>query len=152
MKIVIINPTYNEKGNIEKLINTLEDEIFPPLKDHEMHILVADDNSPDGTADIVEGLMKKFKNLHIVKGPKKGLGAAYIRAMEYAIEKLDADVMFEMDADGQHDPTKVPLFIKKIEEGADFVIVRIFLSGQFLCAFLYMTGQVATGQLKEKYS
>ena len=62
MKVVIINPTYNEKGNIERLIAILEEEIFPQIKSHEMHILVADDNSPDGTGEAVKELMEKYKN------------------------------------------------------------------------------------------
>ena len=56
-KAVIILPTYKERQNIEKIIPILEDEIFPKIKDYEMAILVADDNSPDGTADEVEKLM-----------------------------------------------------------------------------------------------
>ena len=86
MKVVVIIPTYNEKGNIERLIKILEEEIFPQITNHEMHILVADDNSPDGTADSVRSLMKKWKNLDVNVGEKHGLGAAYIRAMTYAID------------------------------------------------------------------
>lgn len=122
MKAVIIIPTYNEKGNIETIIGILEEEIFPRIKDHEMHILVADDSSPDGTADIVKELMKKWKNIEINIGQKQGLGAAYIRGMTYAIEKMDADVVFEMDADLFHDPNKIPDFLAKIDEGYDFVV------------------------------
>jgi len=129
MKIVIINPTYNEKGNIERLITILEEEIFPEIKNHEMHILVADDSSPDGTGDAVKKLQKKYKNLHLNVGEKQGLGAAYIRAMTYAIDELKADVVFEMDADGQHDPKKVPDFIKKIEDGCDMVIGNRYSDG-----------------------
>ena len=62
MKIVIILATYNEKENIEKIITILEEEVFSKIKDHDMNILVADDNSPDGTGDIVRELMKKWKN------------------------------------------------------------------------------------------
>lgn len=120
-KAIIINPTYNEKGNIERLIQILEEEVFPGIKNWEMGILVADDTSPDGTADSVRELMKKYKNLHVLVGPKQGLGAAYVRAMDYAISKLSADVVFEMDADLQHDPKVVPQFLKKIDEGYDFV-------------------------------
>jgi dolichol-phosphate mannosyltransferase len=129
MKIVIILATYNEKGNVERVITTLEEEVFPKIKNHQMHILVADDNSPDGTADEVRKLMKKWKNIDISSGVKNGLGAAYIRGMTYAIEKLNADVMFEMDADLQHDPHKVPEFIKKIEEGNDMVIGNRYSDG-----------------------
>jgi dolichol-phosphate mannosyltransferase len=129
MKIVIILATYNEKGNIEKLITILEKEIFPKIKNHKMQILVADDNSPDGTADVVRTLMKKWDNIDISSGTKNGLGAAYIRGMNYAIEKLSADVVFEMDADLQHDPHKVPEFIKKIEGGCDMVLGNRYSDG-----------------------
>jgi len=129
MNVVIILPTFNERENIKNLIPTLEEEIFPKIKNHKMSILVADDSSPDGTAEEVKSLMKKYKNLEISSGEKKGLGAAYIRGMTYAIEKMDADVMFEMDADGQHDPTKVPEFLKKIDHGYDMVIGTRYSGG-----------------------
>lgn len=122
MKVVIINPTYNEKGNIERVITILEEEVFPKITKHEMHILVADDNSPDGTGNAVKELMGKYQNLHIIAGEKQGLGAAYVRAMTYAIDHLGADIMFEMDADLFHDPHKIPEFLQKLEEGFDFVI------------------------------
>ncbi len=129
MKVVIIIPTYNEKGNIEKLITTLEEEIFPQIKNHEMSILVADDNSPDGTADEVKKLMKKWKNLSLNTGERKGLGAAYVRAMSYAIDNLGAQAMFEMDADLSHDPKKVPVFLKKFDEGFDMVVGTRYSEG-----------------------
>lgn len=129
MKAVIIIPTYNEKGNIEKLINILEEEIFPQIKNHDMNILVADDNSPDGTAEQAGVLAKKWKNIDITVGEKRGLGAAYVRAMTYAVEKMNADVMFEMDADLQHDPKKIPDFLKKIDEGYDMAIGTRYSGG-----------------------
>ncbi|MBI2195778.1 MAG: glycosyltransferase family 2 protein [Candidatus Levybacteria bacterium] len=129
MKVVIIIPTYNEKGNIEKLIASLEEEIFPQIKNHEMSILVADDNSPDGTAKEVTKLKKKFINLHLSSGERKGLGAAYIRAMDYAIKKLSADAMFEMDADLSHDPKRVPVFLKKFDGGFDMVVGTRYSEG-----------------------
>lgn len=128
-KAVVINPTYNEKGNIEKLITTLEEEIFPQVKNWEMYILVADDNSPDGTGDEVKKLMEKYKNLDLTQAEKNGLGAAYVRGMDYAFGKMGADVVFEMDADLQHDPTKVPLFLKKIDEGCDMVLGNRYSDG-----------------------
>src|SRR5579862_2698624 len=129
MKVVIIITTYKEKGNIERLIEILETQIFPKIKNHDMNILIADDNSPDGTEDVVRNLMKKYKNLDLITGPKEGLGAAYIRAMSYAIDKKQADVMFEMDADLSHDPTKIPAFLQKIDEGYDFVIATRYSQG-----------------------
>src|SRR3990170_5514201 len=120
MKVVIINPTYNEKENVEKLITILENKIFPQIKNHEMNILVADDNSPDGTAEEVKKLMKEWENIEINQGERHGLGAAYVRAMTYAVDKMNAEIMFEMDADLSHDPKKVPVFLQKIDEGYDF--------------------------------
>jgi len=129
MKAVVIIPTYNEKENAEKIIPKVIDEVFPHIKDHDMWVLIADDNSPDGTGDVVRDLMKKYKNLDIVQGQKKGLGAAYVRGMDYAIEKMGADVVFEMDADGQHDETKIPAFMKKIDDGYDMVIGTRYSDG-----------------------
>jgi len=129
MNITIITATYNEKGNIEKLIKILEEEVSPKIKNHKLNILVADDNSPDGTGEVVKKLMEKWKNLDISQGPKMGLGAAYIRAMTYAVEKLNADLMFEIDADLQHDPHKIPQFIEKIEQGYDMVVGNRYSDG-----------------------
>lgn len=129
MKVVIIVPTYNEKGNIEKLIPILEEDIIPRIKNHSVSILVADDNSPDKTAEEVKMQMKKWNNLYLNVSEKKGLGAAYVRAMTYAIEKLGAEIMFEMDADFFHDPHKIPEFLKKIDEGYDFVIGSRYSKG-----------------------
>ena len=129
MRVVIILPTYNEKGNIEKIIPILEEEIFPKIRQHEMAILVADDNSPDGTGEAVLELQKKYKNLEISTGEKKGLGAAYIRGMTHAIDKMGAGIVFEMDADLQHDPQKIPNFLQKIEEGYDLAIGNRYSDG-----------------------
>jgi len=122
MKVVIILPTYNEKGNIDRLIPILEKDVFPKIKNHDMNILVVDDNSLDGTGDEVRKLMSKWENIKLNMGEKQGLGAAYIRGMTFAIEKMNADIMFEMDADFFHDPKKIPEFLEKIEEGYDMVI------------------------------
>lgn len=129
MKVVIVIPTYNEKGNIERLVDILETEIFPKIKNHQMSILVADDNSPDGTSDVVRKLMEKWKNVDLNMGEKHGLGAAYVRAMTYAVEKMGAEVMFEMDADLSHDPNKIPEFLEKIDKGYDFVIGTRYSQG-----------------------
>jgi dolichol-phosphate mannosyltransferase len=129
MKAIIIIPTYNEKENIEKIVNILEKDVFPKINNYEMGILVADDNSPDGTGDVVKTLAKKYQNLYLNSGEKRGFGAAYLRAMQYAISQLNADIMFEMDADLQHDPSKVPDFLKKIDEGYDMVIGNRYSDG-----------------------
>lgn len=130
MKVAIIIPTYNEKGNIDKLVNILEQDIFPKLKKYDMHIVVADDNSPDGTRDVVHSLQKKYKNLHLIEhGKKQGLGAAYINAMTIASKDLNPDIMFEMDADLSHDPKKIPEFLQKLDEGYDMVVGTRYSNG-----------------------
>ena len=96
---LIIIPTYKEKENIEKMIR----KVFSLPKD--FHILVIDDNSPDGTADIVSELMPSFKDrlfLEVRKG-KQGLGTAYIHGFKWALER-DYQYVFEMDADFSHNP------------------------------------------------
>lgn len=129
MKVYVVPAAYNEKENIEKFITILEEEVFPKIKNHEMHIIVADDNSPDGTGDVVKGLMKKYKNLGINQGPKKGLGAAYVRAMGHAIDKEGAEVVMSIDADLQHDPRSIPDFLEKLEKGYDIVIGTRYSDG-----------------------
>ena len=96
---------------------------------HEMHILVVDDHSPDGTADAVRGLQSGYANVHLIEGKKAGLGLAYIRGMQYASECLEADVVFEMDADFSHKPEDVPFLMSKIDAGADFVIGSRYVKG-----------------------
>lgn len=129
MKIVIILPTYNEKVNMERMIPVLEKEVFPKIKNHEMHILVADDKSPDGTADVVRQFMKDYKNLHLLEGNKEGLGAAYARAMRYAMDEMHAYAVLEFDADFQHDPHDIPKFVHALDEGADYVIGSRYIPG-----------------------
>lgn len=128
MKVVVINPTYNEKENIGLLIEE-EQKVFKKIHDHQMHTLVVDDSSPDETHKIVQEKMKTYKNLHLVIGGKQGLGMAYIRGMDYAINQLDADVFLEMDADFSHDPEKIPEFLEKIDQGYDFVIGSRYIKG-----------------------
>lgn len=129
MKIFVVPAAYNERDNIEEMITILEEEVFPQIKNHEMHILIADDNSPDGTGEVVKRLMKKYSNLDINEGPKKGLGAAYVRAMGHAIDNKGADVVISIDSDLQHDPRSIPNFIEKLEEGYDIVIGTRYSGG-----------------------
>jgi dolichol-phosphate mannosyltransferase len=129
MKIVVMIPTYNEKTNIEKMIPILEKDVFPKIPDHDMHILVADDGSPDGTKDVVEEYMKKYKNLSLLEGKKNGLGAAYVRAMKYSMDKMSADAVIEFDSDFQHDPHDIPKLIAAMDEGYDYVIGSRYIPG-----------------------
>ena len=127
MRVVIVIPTYNEAENIEPLLAALRTET------HELYyqvlILVVDDNSPDGTADLVRGMMVSDPNLHLITGEKQGLGAAYIRGMRYALNSLNAQAVMEMDADFSHKPEDVPRLIEALEAGADFVIGSRYVLG-----------------------
>jgi len=127
MKTVIVLPTYNEAGNIERLIHALERQ-FEKLA-HEMHILVVDDSSPDGTAGIVSSLQPQFSNLHLLLGKRIGLGAAYIRGISSALQDHRAECVIEMDADFSHRPDDVPRLLARLEHGADFVIGSRYVTG-----------------------
>ena len=126
MERLVIIPTYNEKENIAAIIDAV---MNLPL---EFHILVIDDGSPDGTADIVKGLMKStYKDrLHIVeRSGKLGLGTAYIAGFRWAIEHK-ADYIFEMDADFSHNPQDLlKLYDACANEGADLAIGSRYVTG-----------------------
>jgi dolichol-phosphate mannosyltransferase len=128
-KIIIVMPAYNEADNIGRMIKALFKEEFPKIKNADMHLLVVDDNSPDGTGDIVKKNMKKYKNLHILQGQKRGLGWAYVRGMKYAMKKLNADAVIEMDADFQHPPRFVKPMVEAYLSGADYVIGSRYIKG-----------------------
>jgi len=128
-KATIIIPTYNERENIEKTTDALQ-EVFKKIKNWDMSILVVDDTSPDKTYNLVKQLQKKNKNLHLVINKQKaGLGAAYLKGMAYAFGKLKTDVVFEFDADLSHDPTKIPLFLNKIDKGYEMVLGSRYIPG-----------------------
>ena len=122
----MIIPTYNEKENIDAIIRAV---MGLPI---EFHILIIDDGSPDGTADIVKGLMKKeFKDkLFIVEREgKQGLGTAYICGFKWGIEHR-YDYIFEMDADFSHNPEDLPkLYDRLANQGADVAIGSRYVTG-----------------------
>ena len=123
-KLVII-PTYNEKENIEAIITAV---MNLPL---DFHVLIIDDGSPDGTANIVKDLManKYTGKLHIIeRAGKQGLGTAYITGFKWAIEHK-YDYIFEMDADFSHNPLDVPKLYKACKEGADLAIGSRYCNG-----------------------
>ena len=123
---VVIIPTYNEKENIENIIRAVLG------LEHGFHILVIDDGSPDGTADIVKGLMAgEFSGrLHLVERKGKlGLGTAYIAGFKWALEH-DYEYIFEMDADFSHDPKDLPrLYAACAEGGADVAVGSRYVTG-----------------------
>ncbi|HFE64329.1 MAG TPA: polyprenol monophosphomannose synthase [Caldithrix sp.] len=122
-KSLVIIPTYNERNNIGKVLQTVLDLKIPGLD-----ILVIDDNSPDGTAQVVRELMEKHPEIQLLQREGKlGLGTAYVAGFKYALER-DYQYIFEMDADLSHDPKEIPNFLKAAQE-ADLVIGSRYLTG-----------------------
>jgi dolichol-phosphate mannosyltransferase len=122
MKPFIVIPTYNEAKNIEALVRKVFG--FHPG----VHILIVDDNSPDGTGDIADMLSREYGNVHVLHRPRKqGLGKAYIHGFKEALAK-GADVIFEMDADFSHNPEYIHDFMAAVEN-ADLVIGSRYLNG-----------------------
>ena len=127
-KICFVLPTYNEEENIESIIQQILEE-EKNLNQHAFLILVVDDNSTDETQAIVQRYISTNPNIRLVTGEKKGLGDAYKRGFKFAINNLDADLIFQMDSDGQHDASLIPDFVSYIEEGRDVVIGSRFIDG-----------------------
>ncbi len=128
---VIVIPTYNEADNIGRMIKYLNSKTFPNIvakkgdltQSWDMKILVVDGNSPDGTGKVVQKEAKKYNNTFLyTETSKDGIGAAYLKGFKYAIDKLKADFVFEFDGDFQHPPETIPLMLKAMEEGYDYVI------------------------------
>lgn len=110
MKALIIIPTYNESENVEKIISAALSQ------DKSVDVLVVDDNSPDGTADIVKGLINDNGRINILeREAKMGLGTAYVAGFRFAIENR-YDLVFEMDADFSHNPDEIPNFLTAAKE------------------------------------
>lgn len=122
---LIIIPTYNEKENIERMLR----KIFSFGKEY--HVLVVDDNSPDGTADIVRGLMEEYSSKLFMetRAGKLGLGTAYIHGFKWALAR-DYQYIFELDADFSHDPNDlIRLYKTCAEDGYDLAIGSRYIAG-----------------------
>jgi len=125
-KNVVIIPTYNEIENVESII---EAAINQPVEN--IHILIIDDNSPDGTANQVKKMQEKYpENLHLIeRSGKLGLGTAYIAGFEWALEN-GYDYIFEMDADFSHNPDDLQrLYYSCVNDGAELSIGSRYKSG-----------------------
>ncbi|HKK42175.1 MAG TPA: polyprenol monophosphomannose synthase [Bacteroidales bacterium] len=124
MSNIVIIPTYREKENIESIIKAI---FTLPVQ---FDILIIDDNSPDGTADIIKSLQKKLPNLYLIERQGKlGLGTAYITGFKWAIEN-DYTYVYEMDADFSHNPNDlIRLYNECHNNGADLAIGSRYISG-----------------------
>ena len=122
MKILAISPTYNEKKNIFELINRISQL---PL---EVHLLIVDDNSPDGTADIVKDIMIQNKNTHILERERKlGLGTAYCEGFQWALVR-GYNLIVQIDADLSHNPDDI-LRMVEMSKSADLIIGSRYIDG-----------------------
>lgn len=128
-RVVIVIPTYNEVNNVGPVTSALF-KVFRDCGDYDMHILFVDDNSPDGTSRKIDQLIKKYSFVHILHNKRKGgLGHAYKKGFVYAIKKYQADILFEFDADLQHDPSIIPAMLDSLTAGADLVLGARYIKG-----------------------
>jgi dolichol-phosphate mannosyltransferase len=143
---IVIIPTYNEKENIEAIIRT----VFSLPKS--FHILVIDDGSPDGTADIVKRLQTEFpESLHIVERQGKlGLGTAYIAGFRWSIEHK-YDFIFEMDADFSHDPKDLPRLYEACTTGGGDVAIGSRYVGHVVNVINWPIGRVVMSYFASTY-
>lgn len=122
MKGVVVIPTYNEVGNIERIIPQIIDK-------YNLDVLVVDDNSPDGTAAVVQSLPKFESRIFLLSREKKeGLGRAYIAGFQNAIER-GYDFVIQMDADLSHNPEDLKYFLAEIEKGTEVVTGSRYVGG-----------------------
>ena len=122
MKALVIVPTYNEAENVGVLLPRILEQ------DPGIEVLVVDDNSRDGTGDLVDKMSRTEPRIHCLHRPgKMGLGTAYVDGFKYALAR-DYDYVFEMDADFSHDPDSLPAFLEAIQD-ADLVVGSRYLNG-----------------------
>ena len=122
MKKIVITPTYNESKNILTLINRIKDNV------NDIDILVIDDNSPDGTSDIVAKFAESRNDIYLItRDGKLGLGTAYIEGFKWAIQN-HYDIVIQMDADLSHDPKDLPRMLQAIKD-YDLVIGSRYIDG-----------------------
>ena len=127
MNIAIVIPTYNEKETLPSLIEKIFDKIRPLVE--ELHVIIVDDSSTDGTADIARNIGEKFQKISVIQRPTKmGLGAAYKDGFTHVLQKLESNLVVQMDADHSHDPSELVNMIEKIVD-YDFIIASRHVPG-----------------------
>lgn len=123
MRILVVLPTYNEGMNIEAVLRSVRANL------PSANILVVDDSSPDGTADIAKQLGVELDSIDVLVRPEKnGLGPAYLEGFQWGIDR-GYEAFIEMDSDFSHDPASLPALIKPMTEGADLVIGSRYVPG-----------------------
>ncbi len=120
MRLVVNIPTYNEQENIEEAIERVLSQA-KNLKNYDVHVIVSDSHSPDKTADIVKRISSTNPKVHYLDVKERGLGVGLIKGHRYAIDKLKADILAQMDGDLSHNPETLPAMVAEIEKGYDLV-------------------------------
>jgi dolichol-phosphate mannosyltransferase len=146
-RAVVVTPTYDEKENIADLITAVlaQQQHIP---DYELHILVADGHSQDGTLEIVQSLAETNSNVHLLDVNERGIGVALYKGFEHAVDQLDADVLLQIDADFQHNPADIPRFLQEISNGYDVVAGSRFVTDSDFKMSLYrLTLSIGANQL-----
>ena len=127
MKTIVVIPTYDERDNVKKMADAVLSQAVKHQASN-VELLFVDDNSPDGTGDVIEEMMKTEPRIHCLHREKKeGLGRAYVAGFQKAIE-LGADLIIQMDCDFSHDPKDVPRLIEAAAD-ADMVIGSRYVPG-----------------------
>ena len=121
MQATVCLPTYNERENVERMVRALVAE--------RVHVLVIDDNSPDGTGEIADRLAAELDGVNVLhRGRKEGLGPAYLAGFARALAD-GAELILEMDCDFSHEPKDVPRLVTQAEQGADLVLGSRYVPG-----------------------
>jgi dolichol-phosphate mannosyltransferase len=128
MRLVVTIPTYNEKENIEEIIKLVlaQSKNMPGV---DIHVLISDSHSPDGTGEIVKKITSKNPKVHYLDVKEKGLGIGLVKGHRYAIDKLKADVLAQLDGDLSHDPSTLPTMVKYINDGYELVLGSRLIKG-----------------------
>lgn len=124
-RVCFVIPTYNEAANITPLLERIT--ALHPGED--TAVLVVDDRSPDGTGDLVRAFGAGDPRVHLLEGPRRGLGHAYVRGIRHALDALDAEVVVQLDADTSHDPADAQRLLDRLSEGADVAIGSRYVAG-----------------------
>lgn len=123
MRVLTVIPTYNEKENLPLVVERLRAAV------PDCHVLVVDDNSPDGTGQLADQMAAQDSQIHVLhRMVKDGLGGAYLAGFAWGLE-AGYEVLVEMDADGSHQPEQLPLLLEAIEQGADLAIGSRYVPG-----------------------
>ena len=147
IRVVVVAPTYDEKESIAEFITAVlaQQENVPEF---DLHILVADGHSQDGTLAIVQSLAETNSNVHLLDVEERGIGVGLYKGFHYAIDRLNAEVLMQIDADFQHNPEDIPSFLDEILKGYDLVSGSRFVpDSNFKMPFYRLVLSVGSNQL-----